>query len=413
MPSTVRRISRFIAAPAYRIVEHRPQHVAMTAGGLHSAPISLRTIHPVLCAACPRRSCITDVRFLRAARSSTATICLPSAAVAISAFTPPVSVLGHSTAGSIDSKMPRRTNDFQQLIALIHRQLAPSGSTVTESHMVRDSTTGDLREVDVSIEYELAGVPVRLLIECRDRGRPADVEWIDQLVGKYSGPAGRIVAVSRSGFTQQAIAKAAAVGIAAMTISEATDLDWVAWVKNLDRIWVTFVFTSPVGVTSINLVDKTILPSDFPPMRQGDVRFVGPDGSSLGNALDIYNNQIGRPGMTEALNRAERLPTGEIKFGLRLAPGTFTEMANGPKFAAEGIVYLIREETELIEVPLKAGQYAARSVATGSGVSTTWKVTVAYVKDKDGQPQMSLNVSRADGKTLPGGHIELYGANPL
>jgi len=48
--------------------------------------------------------------------------------------------------------MPPRTNDFQQFVALLHKQLAPTGATVTESNMVLDRMTGDLREVDVTVD---------------------------------------------------------------------------------------------------------------------------------------------------------------------------------------------------------------------------------------------------------------------
>src|SRR6266545_3818876 len=100
--------------------------------------------------------------------------------------------------------MPQRTNDFQELIALIHRQLAPT-ARVTESVIREDALTGGGREVDITVEGELAGYPVTVVIECRDHKRPQDVVWIDQLVGKYLHQVARVVAVSSSGFTPEAI----------------------------------------------------------------------------------------------------------------------------------------------------------------------------------------------------------------
>ena len=41
--------------------------------------------------------------------------------------------------------MPKRTNDFQALIALVERQLAASGVRVVESEMLADRLTGELR----------------------------------------------------------------------------------------------------------------------------------------------------------------------------------------------------------------------------------------------------------------------------
>ena len=97
--------------------------------------------------------------------------------------------------------MPKRTNDFQSLIALIERQLAPEGAQVTESKLLKDILTGEEREVDTVIETKVSGHTITIGIECRDRDRRADVEWIDQLLGKYQNlPVHKIIAVSRSGF---------------------------------------------------------------------------------------------------------------------------------------------------------------------------------------------------------------------
>lgn len=61
--------------------------------------------------------------------------------------------------------MPRRTNDFQELIALIHLQLAPAGAVVTESAIREDALTHHGREVDITIQHELAGYPM-LSMDC-------------------------------------------------------------------------------------------------------------------------------------------------------------------------------------------------------------------------------------------------------
>jgi hypothetical protein len=54
--------------------------------------------------------------------------------------------------------MLRRSNYFQRLIRLFHEHLASEGSLVTESNLVLHSDTGDLREVDITIEYGRASV---------------------------------------------------------------------------------------------------------------------------------------------------------------------------------------------------------------------------------------------------------------
>jgi len=48
--------------------------------------------------------------------------------------------------------VPMRSNEFQRMITLIERTLAPHGAKVTESKLVKDLVDGTEREVDVAIE---------------------------------------------------------------------------------------------------------------------------------------------------------------------------------------------------------------------------------------------------------------------
>lgn len=291
--------------------------------------------------------------------------------------------------------------------------MAPAGATVTESQMISSALTGDPREADVTIAYEVAGVPVTVFVECRDHARPADVTWIDQLIGKYIRKSGKVVAVSSSGFTQKALEAAIAVGISTMTISEATDTNWITWINNIDRMWVTFVFHALYGVTSVNLIDKSIKPTDYPAMRPSELMFSQADGTSVGTAIDIYDRVVvDDPTFNVDFEQLERTADGRRNFGLRLAPGVFVEMPDGRRLAVEGIVYIIDETVETIEVPLKPGEYAARSIATGSGQGKEWKVKIVYVKEDGAEPRWSLNVRRVDDKKLAG-RLELFGYDPL
>ena len=93
--------------------------------------------------------------------------------------------------------------------------------------MLRERGSNIQREVDVLVEANLAGCIVRLAVECRDRTRRDDIEWIDQLVGKSRDlPVDKIIAVSNSGLTPAALEKAAANNIEVRTLVEAFDADW-------------------------------------------------------------------------------------------------------------------------------------------------------------------------------------------
>ncbi len=122
--------------------------------------------------------------------------------------------------------MPKRTNDFQQLIYLIHRHLLGE-ATVTESKFLHDRAANINREVDIVIELQAGEYPVIIGIECQGRGRVADVEWVEQMAVKHATlPTNKLILVSQSGFTPSAHNKAEMYGIETMTLSQAVRSDW-------------------------------------------------------------------------------------------------------------------------------------------------------------------------------------------
>ncbi len=67
-------------------------------------------------------------------------------------------------------------------------------------------------------------------MECRHRTAREDVQWIEELYGrKGSLGAASVVAVSSSGFTRGAIAKAARLGVFLRTLSQVIEEDVLAW----------------------------------------------------------------------------------------------------------------------------------------------------------------------------------------
>jgi hypothetical protein len=108
--------------------------------------------------------------------------------------------------------------EFELLVARMERALAPVGATVVSPDRVLDQISGNLREVDAAIRYTVAGNPVLVTVECRDRQSVEDNTWIEQLVTKQrSIGAARTIAVSSRGFSEPALLKAAHFGIDART----------------------------------------------------------------------------------------------------------------------------------------------------------------------------------------------------
>jgi len=71
---------------------------------------------------------------------------------------------------------------FEQLIAEIRRDLAP---TATVSHNVklpgRDSETD--RQIDVLLEQSIGQYTMRIVIDCKDYGKPVDVKGVEEFIG--------------------------------------------------------------------------------------------------------------------------------------------------------------------------------------------------------------------------------------
>lgn len=133
--------------------------------------------------------------------------------------------------------MPKRSNEFQQLIKCVYGQLVPEGASVAESASIKERNNDIEREVDILVEYQIAGHKIRIAIECRDRSRKDDVQWIDGLIGKYRNiDVNKVVAVSKAGFSKSAQEKAQSCGIETMTLKRALTIDWPKEYKRLGMV---------------------------------------------------------------------------------------------------------------------------------------------------------------------------------
>jgi hypothetical protein len=113
--------------------------------------------------------------------------------------------------------MPARSNQFQRLVAAIHEQLC-AGWAISESKMFTDARTGAQREVDIVEQAIVGGYPLVISIEVRDRGRAADVTWVEGLAQKHADlPTSKLVPWSSTGFSEAALSKAQALGIEVVT----------------------------------------------------------------------------------------------------------------------------------------------------------------------------------------------------
>ncbi len=120
--------------------------------------------------------------------------------------------------------MVRRGRDLEQLTEIIEGILGADPSlVVTSPDYVVGQLSGSRRECDVTIRREDEPSELLLLLECRDRRRPQDLTWLEQLVSKAEDVAARrVVAVSSSGFSRPAKRYAATKGLELRTVDEVT-----------------------------------------------------------------------------------------------------------------------------------------------------------------------------------------------
>jgi len=154
--------------------------------------------------------------------------------------------------------MPARSNIFQRLVLEIHKELGP-GWIVTESRALTDSATGEPREVDIVAEAVVGGYSLFMCIEVRDRGRPADVPWLEGIAKKHDHlPTHKLIAWSATGFYKTCLQKAKALDIEAITPEPIDKAPWATVARSLVRSSVKWVRPQLMPWADVVLEDGTV-----------------------------------------------------------------------------------------------------------------------------------------------------------
>lgn len=162
--------------------------------------------------------------------------------------------------------MPQQTNDFQKLVTLIQRILAPEKAKVTPCAMVPCYGTTKMREIDVLIESEVGPYNIKIAVEAKDHKRKLDVTHIEAMIGKYKSSAvqvNKVVVISHRGFTEEARKRAEQENIELKILKEAID---EAWVTELPKT--IHVRISP-HILDITLLSPGKLPADKQILTEG------------------------------------------------------------------------------------------------------------------------------------------------
>ena len=126
--------------------------------------------------------------------------------------------------------MPQRTNEFQHLVGLIQKALAPKGAKITDSALVDVPGMKDPREIDVLIETDVGPYQIKIAVEAKDEGRKLDSTKFEAIIGKYLVDGGvkvnKIVVITHRGFYKPVIERAQTLGIELLTLNQAQSADW-------------------------------------------------------------------------------------------------------------------------------------------------------------------------------------------
>lgn len=284
--------------------------------------------------------------------------------------------------------MPVRSTLLQRVAFQVHRQLA-AAAQVEESSLLPDRMTGQLREVDVVIRSRVGLHEVILSIECRDHARKATVEWVEQMATKHQFlPTSKLILISRIGFTNAAVTKAAALKIDAYSFDEAAANDWTnllreaigagldLWACRIRQVYLVFADTDgnahPAGP------DTPMLAADC--SSRGDLR-------SLVRSHAQASSRFTEAAIDFAIRTGDRIFGAE----LTLDPPPFARDDKGDRRRIRTIRLLV-EAAKAPEFQLTTATFRRTPIAYGEGQSAAGPFTISFVRTGQGIPTGAISV---------------------
>jgi Restriction endonuclease len=300
--------------------------------------------------------------------------------------------------------MPRRSNLFQDVVALIHQHMA-RGAVVEESAMLTNSLTGEQREVDVLIRSNAAGHEVTVAVEARASARKADVQWVESMLGKHSSlPTDKLVLVSESGFSRQARRLAEKKGAIALEPLDLSGDDPEGRIVNrLKSIWPKIVSFTP------ERAQVTVERPDGEKWFQApaDLWLFLEDGSALGNLLDFVRGSvhvswerimedIGLRDIAETIDRFFTLeigrPTVNLNGNIVSLFARDEDAPGGPQLHHITHVRVVgKAHIEVVEVQLSHRRLGEVLYSQGSSTIGGRRALIVATEDEEGE-RLSLRI---------------------
>ena len=173
--------------------------------------------------------------------------------------------------------MPRKGRFLEILVKHLQGFLGPRGLEIMSPELFYEN--GKLiGEIDVTIRGKLGSSSIFVGIECRDRPQdsPQGVPWLTQIYGKQNlFKAHKMIAVSTTGFTPEAVKVAQGLGIDLLTITDANEIDLSDWFYTIDFVWQD-EFYEITGAIDIATEPKTLkgmrsFRADIPFLKLGGI----------------------------------------------------------------------------------------------------------------------------------------------
>lgn len=180
--------------------------------------------------------------------------------------------------------------EFERLVARIEQAMVPEGAVVKSPDRIRGVISGQIREVDASIRFRVGSVDLLVTVECRKRSAKQDVTWIEQLSTKKGAiGAARTIAVSSTGFSEEAQKAATIYGIELRTVSELQPGELVRWIRDFEVIHL---------YRKVELHRATLVFGTDMPRPSGSLAPVGekPFSDSTGNRFSLQDIWLARQG---------------------------------------------------------------------------------------------------------------------
>jgi len=288
--------------------------------------------------------------------------------------------------------MPRRTNFFQELIALLETQLAPLNAKVTSSRLLKDYKTGEEREVDVVIEATVGSHPLTIGIEVNDRKRPASTTWIEAVAKKHEDLAiHKTIVVSRAGFYRPALAKAKLLNIDTLTIEQVRNSDWKAKIDGLTTVSLdSFLLPHLTEANVLLSQQSSIADIDFADI--GAIVVYDATGRTRGTLHEELQKTLSDDKFISAVKQRAFTDGGTIVSGkLAFAPGCYVRGRSGKEHAIVGVEFKARCARQVASVDALKGRYRDAALAFVEGKSFGHRVRV-LLTEKAGDQDIAASV---------------------